>query len=49
MTKAPCKECEDRKITDNYNCHDDCIRYKEFKHKREKENTLIREIKGIEV
>lgn len=25
--KAPCKDCKDRKVTDDYNCHTHCEKY----------------------
>ena len=33
---APCKNCKDRKITENYNCHseENCKKFKEYKERR---------------
>ena len=33
--KAPCKDCKDRKVTDDYNCHMGCEKYLAFKAYRE--------------
>lgn len=33
--KAPCKDCKDRKVTEDYNCHMDCEKYLAFKAYRE--------------
>lgn len=27
---APCKDCNNRKVTDTYNCHSNCTEYKKF-------------------
>lgn len=37
--KAPCKDCKDRKVTEDYNCHMDCEKYLAFHAYR----TAIRE------
>lgn len=33
---APCKDCPNRKITDDYNCHTDCKQYLEFMEENER-------------
>lgn len=29
--RVPCKGCEDRRVTSDYNCHGNCERYQEYK------------------
>lgn len=44
MAKAPCFNCPNRKVTESYNCHTDCIEYLRFRDKcRETHRTLIEE------
>ena len=33
--KAPCKDCKDRNVTADYNCHTHCEKYIAFKAYRE--------------
>lgn len=33
--KAPCKDCPDRKVTEDYNCHSHCDAYQLFRDKLE--------------
>lgn len=30
MNISPCKDCKDRNVTANYNCHSHCEKYKEY-------------------
>lgn len=42
MNNQPCKNCKDRKVTDDYNCHSHCEKYLKMKEHfdmiREKRN-----------
>lgn len=55
---APCKGCEDRRVTEDYNCHSVCDKYKEYlaenlrvvRQNNKENNTdayIIRKMKGI--
>ena len=33
--KAPCKDCKDRKVTADYNCHSHCDKYLAYQAYRE--------------
>ena len=33
--KPPCKGCKERKVTEDYNCHTGCQRYRAYKAYRE--------------
>ena len=33
--KAPCKDCKDRKVTGDYNCHTHCEKYLVYQAYRE--------------
>ena len=33
--KAPCKDCKDRKVTEDYNCHTHCEKYLAYRAYRE--------------
>lgn len=33
--KAPCKDCKDRKVAEDYNCHTHCEKYLAFQAYRE--------------
>ena len=43
--KAPCKNCKERKITNNVSCHSTCERYKQWAKKlhEEKKEKLEKE------
>lgn len=32
---APCKDCKERKVTDDYNCHTHCEKYLAYRAYRE--------------
>lgn len=38
ITEAPCKDCPDRKVTDDYNCHSVCEKYIGFQKYRNEVN-----------
>lgn len=38
ITDAPCKDCPDRKVTEDYNCHSVCEKYFEFREYCDKRN-----------
>lgn len=43
--KAPCQDCQDRVITDNYRCHNDCPRYSQYRE----ENRILGELRVARV
>lgn len=36
--QAPCKDCPERKVTEDYNCHSHCEKYLEFRKLQDEEN-----------
>ena len=37
MENSPCINCQDRKVTGDFNCHSVCERYKGFSERREQD------------
>lgn len=40
ISKTPCFECKERKVTHDYNCHAVCEKYIEFQNGRKENNRL---------
>lgn len=41
--KAPCKDCKQRKVTGDYNCHTDCEKYLAFQaYRKEVAESIIK-------
>jgi len=46
--ESPCKDCKERKVTVDYDCHEECTRYREWRIKKRVANQIETEQRSLQ-